>query len=156
MNSWQKLAESLGFASEKEMLEKMYGEFGLLELSRKFAVSHYSLRKRLVHHGIPIRGRGGPHATKLEEFTEELLERMKTEAIAERAHARGGTKFTLFNRRKKYLEENGLTLDPDAPSSSDSRPASRSPHPTDTGDAAASTTPPEDGDALTSSGTSRS
>jgi hypothetical protein len=147
MSSWDRLAESLGYTSEKEMLKLMYANHGLLELARKLAVSHYTLRKRLVLNGITIRQRGGPHATKLPEFTEELLERMKNEPIAKLADELGVTKFTLFNRRKKYLESLEPTAGPDAPSSSDSHPdALESPLPSDTGDVDPSTMFPEPDD----------
>lgn len=59
--SWRPVAQTLGFQSEEEMLKDLYVVqlFSLKELAHIVGYSPWSVRRRLIQHHIPLRGRGG-------------------------------------------------------------------------------------------------
>lgn len=61
--SWQPIADSLGFKDEKAMLMSLYNEdgFSINEISKIIGYAAWSVRRRLIMHGIKLRGRGGPN-----------------------------------------------------------------------------------------------
>jgi hypothetical protein len=61
MQSWHPIAETLGFESEKEMLQHLYIDqgFSINELSTIIGFCTSSVRYRLITHLIPLRPRGG-------------------------------------------------------------------------------------------------
>ena len=62
--SWQPVADTLGFKDEREMLVNLYTiqEFSLSQLKGILGYSTWSIRRRLILNGIPPRSRGGPNS----------------------------------------------------------------------------------------------
>lgn len=56
-------ASTLGFVCERDMLAHFYLEqmFSIADLSHILGFSTFAVRKRLLVHGIPRRGKGGPN-----------------------------------------------------------------------------------------------
>lgn len=59
--SWQPLAERLLFSSEAEMLKHLYLQdmMSIAQLSHLLGFAPFTIRRRLIIHGIALRGRGG-------------------------------------------------------------------------------------------------
>lgn len=59
--SWQPIADTLGFRNEGEMLMNLYlqQEFSLREMGLILGYSSISIRRRLIMLGVPMRLRGG-------------------------------------------------------------------------------------------------
>jgi hypothetical protein len=58
---WDELAQSLGFANEREMWETIYPTIWTKELAALTGYCEATLVKRIRRFGIQMRGRGGPH-----------------------------------------------------------------------------------------------
>ena len=61
--SWIPIAQTLGFESELEMLKHLYvqQDFSLSQMSSIIGYSTWTIRRRLLISGIPLKGRGGPN-----------------------------------------------------------------------------------------------
>jgi len=59
--SWQPIAETLGYRNEEEMLKHLYNEqgFSLSQIAKIVGYSVWSVRRRLVMTGVVMRNRGG-------------------------------------------------------------------------------------------------
>jgi len=106
---WTSHARQLGFADEGEFLRAAYPKQSITALAKALSVSAWTVQRKLAHHGIAIRKRGGPMRVKLEVFDEALAERMRVEGATAVAKSLGLTKFTLYNRRKRWLAEQATT-----------------------------------------------
>lgn len=109
---WEKLAEAMGYASVKQMLEAEYGKKGLKTLCTEFNVSQFTLRKKLTECGIKIKKRGGAVGTKIHVFDEKILDLIKEKGITQAAAELGVSVSTLFNRRKQYRLQQEATSSP--------------------------------------------
>lgn len=86
--NWQPIALSLGYAHEKEMLKSLYEEdnFSIKDLAKLLGFAAWSVRRRLMIYGIPLRSRGGPNRTGkrslLEVSDDELFGNTRDELAA--------------------------------------------------------------------------
>lgn len=118
MSNWDTICAGLGFKTEQEMFLALYREKSIAQLCEMFAVSSYTIRKKLAEHGVTVRGRGGPHAMKILEMTQDLVDEMARDGVDSVAARLGVTKFTLFRRKKIFLtrkREEEEKLSPSSP-----------------------------------------
>lgn len=76
--SWQPIAETLGYKSEREMLEDLYVTqgFSIQDLAVKLGYARNNIRRRLLIHGFELRSRGGKNNRgdgKLAELPDEKM-----------------------------------------------------------------------------------
>lgn len=59
--NWKKVARDAGFASEQEMWNELYTNRGasIKDLAERLGFGTYTIKRRLEHHNVPLRGRGG-------------------------------------------------------------------------------------------------
>lgn len=114
--SWQQLADTLGFRTEEEMLRSLYSTMSIGEMASRLGYSNNNVRNRLVKLGIPLRKRGGPNRLgkgAVQALPDEVLEKI----TAEKAYALGFHPSSLHKerrRRKEYdtLRSNSPDRDP--------------------------------------------
>lgn len=114
--SWQPIADTLGFKSEEEMLKHLYlsQSFSLLQMKQVLGYSTYAIRRRLIEFGIPLRSRGGPDnrlgRRKLKDISDSKLLTTKSEALAEEFKVHVSTVFAekRFRAAEKERFANAL------------------------------------------------
>lgn len=108
--SWQPLADTLGYSDEQEMLQDLYLKqtMSLMQIARVLGVSHVNVRRRLLNHGVPLRGRGGPNRTKrrLESIPDSELFGPKVNMQAYYRKVHPSTIFAERRRRKNAVRTN--------------------------------------------------
>jgi hypothetical protein len=64
--SWNPIAQSLGYKNERDMLLRLYEheQFSITQIAKVVGYAAWTVRRRLVQQGIKIRGRGGPNHTQ--------------------------------------------------------------------------------------------
>lgn len=62
--SWEQIAQVLGFISEEEMLRHLYVEqhFSIKQIERTIGYNSWTVRARLLRMGVEMRPRGGAHS----------------------------------------------------------------------------------------------
>ena len=113
--SWQGLADTLGFDSERTMLQHFYLEqgFSIRQMADKLGYSTFAVRRRLLSFGIELRRRGGPNGlgiTSLGHLTDEELFKTSPAELAKAYEVHISTVFTEKRRRTKRREENAAVL----------------------------------------------
>lgn len=103
MRSWSEEAETLGFLSERQMMESLYlvKRFSIRRISHLLGPAPTQIREKLLELGIEMRGRGGANNEgnlKLAELTDaQLLERPS----AALAHTHGVSPSTVIKERRR-------------------------------------------------------
>lgn len=109
--NWQPLADTLGFRSEAEMLKNLYcvQNFSLSQLKSLLGYSVCSIRRRLIIHGIPLRGKGGPNnrlgKRRLKHLTDEELRGHPAIRVAEAHQVHLSTVYAEIRFRKETKNE---------------------------------------------------
>lgn len=110
IESWQPIANTLGFRTEEEMLKHLYVQqgFSLNELSKILGPSFWAIRRRLVLLGVPMRRRGGARQRlgrrRLKDVTMEELERKSPTELAAKYGVHVSTVFAEKRLRKGELD----------------------------------------------------
>lgn len=76
-NDWSDILNTLGFESERSMLQELYVEqrLSINQLAQAIGFSAFAVRRRLIVNNIPLRARGGPNhvKTKLSGVSDKIL-----------------------------------------------------------------------------------
>lgn len=74
--SWQSIADTLGFTDENEMLRHLYQEqgFSLNEIAKVVGYSTWTVRARLLRLGVELRGRGGADIPRVKRKLSDLTD----------------------------------------------------------------------------------
>jgi hypothetical protein len=105
--SWQPIADTLGFSSEEEMLKHLYimQEFSLSQLRNILGYSTWAIRRRLIINGIPLRGKGGPNnrlgRRRLKELSDEELTQSSVVKTAEKHQVHISTVYAEIRLRER-------------------------------------------------------
>jgi hypothetical protein len=105
--NWQPLADTLGFRSEAEMLKELYCTqgFSLMQLKSILGYSVWAIRRRLIIHGVPMRGKGGPNnrigRRRLKHLTDEELKGRPAVRVAEERGVHLSTVYAEIRLRKE-------------------------------------------------------
>jgi hypothetical protein len=123
---WKSIAEHSEFADEKTMWQRLYvvKETSIVELGRRFGVSHNAIRDRLIACEIPIRNRGGANNQRL-EVTADIITRCKTEGTQAVADSLGLSYNTLHKAVKRFKVGSSGSLE--SPAQSDPQPPQERP-----------------------------
>lgn len=130
--SWQHVADALGFKSEEEMLKHLYveQEFSLKQMSDILGYCVWSIRDRLGKLGVPVRGKGGPQRTgkrRLKHLTDEELENTPVREIAIKHQVHISTVHLEIATRKREIQ-NAVRLHHASSSATTVRDALKVPH----------------------------
>lgn len=104
--SWQPLADTLGFPNEREMLNELYllQRLSLSQIAKVLGVSHVNVRRRLLGHGIPLRARGGRNRTK-RILADVPSAELFSPQVNIQAYQRGIHPSTIFAERRRRRDE---------------------------------------------------
>lgn len=106
MIDWSDLVKTLGYKNEKSMFVDLYKKNNLKDLSRQLAVSPHAVKRALLSNGVVLRKRGGPRwKVPPELMTPELMNRIHLEGLRVVAASLGISKYTLYQRKRKYAEQ---------------------------------------------------
>lgn len=117
--SWLPIAQTLGFATEKEMLEHLYVKEGwsIDDIAKRLGYARINVRKRLLQHNITLRGRGGNnrHVTDRLAAVEDLSNPTQ---VAKQLGLHPSTAYKERRRRcssaSSVQQENSTDLPPEA------------------------------------------
>lgn len=109
--SWDPIAQQLGYANEVAMLKDMYEAQGLSiqQMIRKLGYAQNSIRARLIEAGVVLKARGGPNAqgkTILKNLTDDELMKIKPVDLLTLENEDGTRKYnctpnTLYKERRR-------------------------------------------------------
>ena len=113
--SWQPAAENLGFHDEADMLKHLYciQNFSLNQLSSILGYSTWSIRRRLIINGIPMKSKGGANnrigRRRLKHVSDEDLANFSASQIAKDHQVHISTVFAEVRFRKKEKRDEILS-----------------------------------------------
>lgn len=100
--SWEPFAEALGYKDERDMLMRLYlnENYSIKEIAHILGPAPWSVRRRLVAHGIPLRSRGGPNKLGKRKLINIKDEDLFTTDVTELAILHNCSESTVFAERR--------------------------------------------------------